>query len=76
MNLERCDKCCDVLGGIDDGEVFGLSQEAQKETGFSYEHLCEDCFNDVNSDCITLVLHKKDYGYALIKTERELRNET
>ena len=71
MNMTRCDKCCDVIDGIDDGEVFELSQEAQKEIGFSYEHLCKDCFNEVNSDCITLKLDKKDSGYALIKTEKE-----
>ena len=75
MILERCDYCCDVLNGIDGGEVFGLSEMAKKETGSEYEHLCESCFNHINSDCTTLKLDRTSYGYALIKHEREESQE-
>ncbi len=43
MTLTRCDVCCDVLDGIDDGIVYDCSQEVYRQTGI--EHICKDCLN-------------------------------
>ena len=43
MTLTRCDVCCDVLDGIDDGIVYDCSQEVNDKLGI--EHICKDCLN-------------------------------
>lgn len=43
MNLTRCDECCNVIDGIDDGEVFECSTEVYES--IQKEHLCLDCVN-------------------------------
>jgi hypothetical protein len=41
MTLLRCDECCSVLGGIDDGVVYECSEEVYQKNGI--EHICKDC---------------------------------
>lgn len=41
MTLTRCDVCCDVLDGIDDGIVYDCSQEVHDKLGI--EHICDNC---------------------------------
>ena len=65
MDISRCDDCCNVLDGIDDGVVFLLTEEAQELTG--YEHLCGDCMDNYNSDGEVLAIVKEKYS-SKIKT--------
>jgi len=65
MDITRCDDCCDKLDGIDDGVVFLLSEEAQELTG--YEHLCEECMDNYNSDEKQLVIFKEKYSAIIRK---------
>jgi|SaaInl8_150m_RNA_FD_contig_121_156873_length_3927_multi_20_in_0_out_0_8 hypothetical protein len=43
MDFSRCDDCCDVLGGIDDGVVYDCDTEVEEKYG--YVHLCVDCID-------------------------------
>jgi len=61
MNLLRCDECCNVLDGVDDGVVYECSQEVYERTGI--EHICDDCLN--SSDELTLI--KKGHHYSLVE---------
>ena len=66
MTLARCDVCCDVLDGIDDGIVYDCSQEVYNETGI--EHICKDCLN--GSDYLILTNPAK-YSYVVEFKEEE-----
>lgn len=48
MDLSRCDDCCNVLGGVDDGIVYDCDEEVLQKYGF--EHLCLDCLEHHSSD--------------------------
>jgi len=50
MNINRCDKCCDKLHGINGDEVYELSRDAKKFLKREYEHLCEECMDEINMD--------------------------
>ena len=60
MTLARCDVCCDVLDGIDDGIVYDCSQEVYRQTGI--EHICKDCLN--GSDDLVLT-NPAPYAYVV-----------
>ena len=60
MMLARCDVCCDVLDGIDDGIVYDCSQKVYNETGI--EHICKDCIHE--SDDLILT-NNKPYSYVV-----------
>ena len=60
MTLTRCDVCCDVLDGIDDGIVYDCSQEVYRQTGI--EHICKDCIHE--SDDLILT-NNKPYSYVV-----------
>ena len=66
MTLTRCDVCCDVLDGIDDGIVYYCSQEVYRQTGI--EHICKDCLN--GSDDLILTNPAK-YAYVVEFKEEE-----
>ncbi len=66
MTLARCDVCCDVLDGIDDGIVYDCSQEVYNETGI--EHICKDCIHE--SDDLILT-NNKPYSYFVEFKEEE-----
>ena len=60
MTLTRCDVCCDVLDGIDDGVVYDCSQEVYIKTGI--EHICKDCIHESDDLIIT---NNKPYSYVV-----------
>ena len=60
MTLTRCDVCCDVLDGIDDGVVYDCSQEVYEKTGI--EHICEDYIHESDDLIIT---NNKPYEYVV-----------
>ncbi len=60
MTLTRCDVCCDVSDGIDDGIVYDCSQEVYGQTGI--EHICKDCLN--GSDDLVLT-NPTPYAYVV-----------
>lgn len=60
MMLARCDVCCDVLDGIDDGIVYDCSQEVYRQTGI--EHICYYCL--ASSDDLVLTNPSK-YSYVV-----------
>ena len=60
MTLTRCDVCCDVLDGIDDGIVYECSKEVYDKTGI--EHICFDCIHE--SDDLILANPSK-YAYIV-----------
>lgn len=60
MTLTRCDVCCDVLDGIDDGVVYDCSKKANDKLGI--EHICKDCLNE--SDDLVLT-NTAPYAYVV-----------
>lgn len=60
MTLTRCDVCCDVLDGIDDGIVYDCSKKVYRQTGI--EHICKDCLN--GSDDLVLT-NPAPYAYVV-----------
>lgn len=60
MTLTRCDVCCDVLDGVDDGVVYDCSQEVYRQTRI--EHICKDCLN--GSDDLVLT-NTAPYAYVV-----------
>lgn len=60
MTLTRCDVCCDVLDGIDDGIVYDCSYEVYEKT--IIEHICEDCL--ASSDDLVLT-NPAPYAYVV-----------
>jgi len=67
MELYRCDMCCAVLDGIDDGKVYELTDTA--EALFDYQHLCEECMNGINSDGELLLIFKEPYRHVIKSIE-------
>jgi len=65
MNLLRCDECCNVLDGIDDGIVYECSQEVYEKTGI--EHICKDCLQSSDD----LILISKGTCYNLVAFEKK-----
>jgi len=61
MNLLRCDECCNVLDGVDDGVVYECSEEVYKRTGI--EHICDDCLDSSDE----LILIKKENHCILVE---------
>ena len=60
MTLTRCDVCCDVLDGIDDGIVYDCSKEVHDKLGI--EHICDNCIEE----CDDLVLtNQAPYAYVV-----------
>ena len=60
MTLTRCDVCCDVSDGIDDGVIYDCSKEVCRQTGI--EHICKDCLN--GSDDLVLT-NTAQYAYVV-----------
>lgn len=65
MILSRCDECCNVLDGIDDGVVYECSEEVYQKTFI--EHICKDCL--ASSD--DLILISKGNYYNLVEFRKE-----
>lgn len=61
MRLIRCDDCCNVLDGVDDGDVYECDADVYKKT--SFEHLCIDCIENYDG----LYLYSKDGYFNLVK---------
>lgn len=60
MTLTRCDVCCDVLDGIDDGIVYDCSKEVNDKLGI--KHICDNCIEG----CDDLVLtNTAPYAYVV-----------
>lgn len=69
MNLLRCDECCNILDGINDGVVYECSQEVHEKTGF--EHICKDCLQSSDD----LILISKGTYYNLVEFEKRVEND-
>ena len=57
MNIARCDDCCDVIDGVNDGVVLTCDEPAYLQTG--YEHLCTSCIDsndELTSRCDGVVV--------------------
>jgi len=65
MNLLRCDECCNVLDGIDDGVVYECSEEVYTMTNI--EHICKDCLNSSDD----LILVSKGNYYNLVHFKKD-----
>ncbi len=65
MNLLRCDECCNVLDGIDDGVVYECSEEVYNKTFI--EHICKVCL-DYRDD---LILVSKGNYYNLVEFKKD-----
>ena len=60
MTLTRCDVCCDILDGIDNGTIYDCSSTVYNKLGI--EHICEDCL--ASSDNLVLNNPSK-YAYVV-----------
>ena len=60
MTLTRCDICCDILDGIDNGTIYDCSSTVYNK--LSIEHICEDCL--ASSDNLVLTNPSK-YAYVV-----------
>lgn len=67
MNLARCDDCCAKLDGVDGHSVYVLIDEARELLNDEYEHLCEDCMDNINIDKEKLFINAKGIIYAYNK---------
>lgn len=70
MNLLRCDECCNVLDGIDDGVVYECSEEVYQKT--SIEHICKDCLD--SSDDLILISNGTYYNLVELKNKDKITN--
>ncbi len=61
MDMSRCDECCAKLDGVNGDTVYVLSCEAMDLFNNDYEHLCEECMDNLNSDEEVLFLKKEKY---------------
>lgn len=44
----ECDACYKL--NDDDLDIYEMSQEAKDYTGLDYDHICKQCFEDLNQD--------------------------
>ena len=70
MNLLRCDECCNVLDGIDDGVVYECSEEVYQKT--SIEHICKDCLDSSND--LILISNGTYYNLVELKNKDKITN--
>ena len=70
MNLLRCDECCNVLDGIDDGVVYECTEEVYQKTGI--EHICKGCLN--SSDDLILISNGTYYNLVEFKNKDKITN--
>ena len=54
MMLARCDECCNVLDGVDNGIVFECDKEVYDK--YKLEHICEECLE--SSDELVLITNR------------------
>ena len=70
MNLLRCDECCNVLDGIDDGVEYECSGGVYQKT--SIEHICKDCLD--SSDELILISNGTYYNLVELKNKDKITN--
>ena len=69
MDLARCDDCCKKLDGIDGHSVYiltdmaieFLNSKSRELLDGEYEHLCEDCMDDINLDEEKLCINEDNH---------------
>ena len=61
--LARCDECCSVLDGVDDGTVFECDSEVYDK--YKLEHICDECLESSDD----LILYRNGIA-TLVKLKK------
>lgn len=71
MLIARCDKCNNKLDGVDGRSVYSLSIKASLVVDNEYEHLCEDCMDEINIDDEVLTIKQRKHDVWIDVVENE-----